>query len=86
MTREVTEMSHYPRPGINPDYCKGCGLCVASCPKKVLAISEKLNSKGYHYCEYTGDGCIGCGNCFYSCPEPAAITVYLKDHQPGKEA
>ncbi len=80
-------MSQYPCPEINPDHCKGCGLCVAACPKKVLVISDKkLNSKGYHYCEYVGDGCIGCGNCFYNCPEPAAITVYLRDYLPGKEA
>jgi len=76
----------YPCPEINSDECKGCGLCVAACPKKVLVISEKLNSKGYHYCAYVGEGCIGCGNCFYNCPEPGAVTVYLKDFQPRKEA
>ena len=27
--------------------CKGCGLCVSVCPKKVLALSaEKINAAG----------------------------------------
>ena len=34
---------------INEERCKGCGLCVRACPKKLLQISKtKLNAKGYH--------------------------------------
>lgn len=72
----------YPRSEVNPDKCKGCGLCIARCPKQVLAFSPKLNSKGYHYAEYVGEGCVGCGSCFYTCPEPDAIVVYLRDYNP----
>ena len=75
----------YPRSEVKKDKCKGCGLCIAACPKKVLVFSSKLNSKGYHYAEYVGSGCVGCGNCFYNCPEPDAITVYLRDYDPRKE-
>ena len=25
---------------INPDYCKGCSICVAFCPKKVLELDD----------------------------------------------
>ncbi|MBT8340278.1 MAG: ferredoxin family protein, partial [Desulfatitalea sp.] len=32
---------------IDTDRCKGCGLCVMVCPKKVLAISDQLNPRGY---------------------------------------
>jgi len=29
--------------------CKGCSLCVQTCPKKVIVIdNEKLNAKGYN--------------------------------------
>ncbi len=68
---------------IRVDECKGCGCCVAVCPRHVLELSAELNSMGYHPSVFKGDGCIACGFCFYSCPEPGAITVYVKeDHEP----
>ncbi len=76
----MTGKKEYPCPEIDTDECKGCGLCVLSCPKKVLFLSDNLNSKGYHYSTYSGEGCIGCGICFYACPEPGAMTVYLEDY------
>ena len=34
---------------INEERCKGCGLCVRACPKKIMQLSKsKLNAKGYH--------------------------------------
>ncbi len=65
---------------INPELCKGCGLCIAACPQNVLKFHEKFNSKGYHYAYYAGDGCTGCFVCFYACPEPEAVEVYKKGH------
>ena len=32
---------------IHPVYCKGCHICVASCPKKALKAGEDINRKGY---------------------------------------
>ncbi len=64
---------------INAHDCKGCGLCVAACPVKVIGFSEQLNSQGYHPALYLGSGCTGCGICFYVCPEPGAITVFKSD-------
>ena len=32
---------------IDNDICKGCGLCIAVCPKNVLEMSEEVNSMGY---------------------------------------
>jgi len=26
---------------IDPQYCKGCGMCVAECPRGVMAMQEK---------------------------------------------
>ena len=34
---------------VNRDTCKGCGLCVQVCPKKIISLDKKaLNQKGYH--------------------------------------
>ena len=61
---------------VNTEYCKGCELCVEACPQKVLAMSPKVNSKGYHFSEMVAeDNCIGCMACGYVCPD-ACISVY----------
>jgi len=61
---------------IDTEECKGCGLCVESCPPECLELLPELNAYGVHPAHYTGEGCTGCGICFYCCPEPGAITVY----------
>ena len=32
-----------------PERCKGCRFCIEFCPEQVLAESEGMNAKGYHY-------------------------------------
>ena len=61
---------------VNEKYCKGCGLCVEVCPKKIIAMDkERLNAKGYHPAIVVNmEECIGCGMCGMICPD-AAITV-----------
>lgn len=58
------------------DRCKGCGLCVTVCPKKIVALAaEKINAKGYHPAEVTdSSACIGCAFCAKMCPD-CVITV-----------
>jgi len=65
---------------INQDECKGCGLCVDSCPPECLELLPELNAYGIHPAHYTGEKCTGCGICFYCCPEPGAITVLRAVH------
>jgi 2-oxoglutarate ferredoxin oxidoreductase subunit delta len=60
---------------IDQEECKGCGLCVESCPPECLELAPELNHYGVHAAQYSGEDCTGCGACFYCCPEPGAITV-----------
>ncbi len=60
---------------IDEDLCKGCGLCVSVCPKHVLEIADKVNTKGYFpaYQARPGD-CVFCATCCRMCPD-VAITI-----------
>lgn len=55
----------------NEDLCKGCGLCVNVCPKKIIALDhDKLNKKGYHPAGVTDmSKCIACAMCATMCPD-----------------
>lgn len=58
---------------INEEVCKGCGLCVRACPKKILELSKTMiNAKGYRPAEVTDmEACIGCTSCARTCPDVA---------------
>ncbi len=60
---------------IHENKCKGCGLCILACPKKLLNLSDKINQKGYHPAECSDmEKCIGCAFCARMCPD-SVITV-----------
>lgn len=53
----------------NIDWCKGCAVCVAFCPKKVLEIkNEKIVIA-------RPEDCISCGMCELRCPDSAIYLV-----------
>lgn len=55
---------------VDGERCKACGLCIDVCPKKIIKVSDKLNSKGYQPVEVTPmEECIGCAACARICPD-----------------
>ncbi|RIH65195.1 4Fe-4S dicluster domain-containing protein [Mariniphaga sediminis] len=61
---------------VDVEVCKGCDLCVQTCPEDVLALHREVNSRGYHYSFMKNpESCTGCTNCAVVCPD-TCITVY----------
>ena len=59
---------------LNAAWCKGCGICVAFCPKNVLDIqNEKVMIKNEADCVY-------CGQCEQRCPDYA---IYVEKTEEG---
>jgi len=57
----VKVWQHLAKDVVTPDYCIGCGSCVATCPVQALErVNEKPALKGV---------CINCGICYGTCPE-----------------
>ena len=48
---------------INTAWCKGCNICAAFCPKKVLEVKNGKVSV------VNGEACISCKLCQYRCPD-----------------
>ncbi|MGA1841068.1 MAG: indolepyruvate ferredoxin oxidoreductase subunit alpha [bacterium] len=64
---------------IDKDWCKGCQLCINTCPNHLLSLSEDLNSSGFHYAALLQpDQCTGCGLCAQMCPD-MAIQIWISE-------
>ena len=58
---------------INESLCKGCDLCAAVCPKKILRLdNSKVNDRGYNPIICVDlEQCVRCGFCEKICPDSA---------------
>lgn len=73
---------------IDPDICRSCGLCIQTCPKRLIKRVPK-SAKVYIACstECRGKdvmskckaGCIACGKCEKTCPNGA---IHLVNNVP----
>jgi len=60
---------------IDEQFCKGCNLCLAVCPRKVFSGSNKRSRAGYSIPQATdAEKCSVCFLCEMTCPD-LAITV-----------
>lgn len=59
-------------------WCKGCGICIAFCPKKVIAT----NDMGMPVIEKP-DHCIGCRFCELHCPD---FAIAIKESSSGHQS
>lgn len=59
---------------IETAWCKGCGICVAFCPGKALAL---IGDKAALTDEAS---CVLCGQCEKRCPDYA---IYIKAEENG---
>jgi len=60
-------------------WCKGCGICVAFCPKEVLAMNDECKV----FVKYQ-EKCIACHMCELRCPD-FAINVKEVEKPASKE-
>lgn len=61
---------------IFPDWCKGCGICVAFCPGKVMELNDQGKAVVVREEE-----CISCGFCELHCPDFAIMVRPKADEE-----
>ncbi len=67
------------KPVINTEKCKGCELCIYSCPKDILRMSEETNKKGVNYSVCIDESkCIACKMCAITCPDNVIEIIKFK--------
>lgn len=82
---------------VDPETCRGCGLCARDCPANALEV--RRTGKGSYQLIYYPERCAYCGQCETSCnfgaviqtkeytaatTDPASLAIVLVDHKPDE--
>lgn len=63
--------------------CKGCRLCAAVCPKKLIKMADHINVMGFHPATVEDrEKCTGCTLCALMCPD-LVIEVAKEERKVG---
>lgn len=60
------------------NWCKGCGLCIAFCPRQVLAEDAEHHPVVAH-----PERCVACMWCAIHCPDFAIVVEVVDDSRRG---
>ena len=71
---------------IDPQYCKGCLLCLEECPEGAITQGETRSVKGYFMPKGDGSKCVSCGRCAMLCPDQAITTLPKEGNAKGGKA
>jgi pyruvate/2-oxoacid:ferredoxin oxidoreductase alpha subunit/NAD-dependent dihydropyrimidine dehydrogenase PreA subunit len=70
----MSRAAERPKPYLFPQYCKGCGRCIESCPKHCITAGDTIEpATGLIPIELDLTDCTGCGLCVSACPEPYGL-------------
>jgi pyruvate/2-oxoacid:ferredoxin oxidoreductase alpha subunit/ferredoxin len=70
----MTPRPERPKPFVLPQYCKGCGRCIDSCPKHCISAGTEIDPlTGLVPIVLDLEACNGCGLCITACPEPYGL-------------
>ena len=64
---------------INREWCKGCGICIEFCAKKVLEMDELDKAVPVRT-----EDCVVCRLCEMRCPD-LAINIIAKEEPDAKD-
>lgn len=71
----MPRVAERPKPFLFPEYCKGCGRCIAVCQRHSIQYAEHINPQtGVAPIEIDLATCNACGLCIDACPEPYGLT------------
>ncbi|MCP3941977.1 MAG: 4Fe-4S dicluster domain-containing protein [Desulfobacteraceae bacterium] len=61
---------------VDKEWCKGCGICVHFCPKKVLELDRKGKVDTVRL-----EDCIACKLCELRCPDLAIQIINKQERE-----